>query len=321
MHHYTRHTAASITVNNRLQKLWVEFTPEIAINFPWLTQGMLTLSALHLAYLRPEESSIWLPLSFKHQNAAIAAFREVIPTINEHNCDALFALASIISVASMAWSSRVGLAEVLTVQDIIEPFYLTRGVGEVVGVASEWIRAGPMGTLLYGHSVPADKVELPEDTAQDFHYLREMIQQDCTGEDVRNIILEAHSQLEGIYREVIFRGPRIKDEFGAVWKFAAMSSNEFIALLREENPYALLLYARFSILSSSLQEKWCLEGWPDRSLRAISAAIEPQLSDWMKWPERQLRDGLSILQHFQQMDIDPSLQWCVTMLAIKNEGY
>src|SRR5690242_2740855 len=109
MSHYTLYTASSITNSPELEKIWVEFVPGIAKNFPMVTQSLLTLSALHLAYLRPEESSIWLPLSFKHQNAAIAAFRQAIPTLNEYNCHALFATAAVISVASQAWSSRLDI--------------------------------------------------------------------------------------------------------------------------------------------------------------------------------------------------------------------
>jgi hypothetical protein len=63
------------------------------------------MSALHLTSQRPEDRSIWTPLALKHQNIALASFRRTLPALDEENCHAMFGLAILISVTSMAFAS------------------------------------------------------------------------------------------------------------------------------------------------------------------------------------------------------------------------
>ena len=298
MHHWSLYTAKSITSHNRQQRMWTDIAPEMAVLYPMLTRGMLTITALHLAHLRPIESSTWLPLSFKHQMAAIAAFRETISIINEENCHALFAVASMISIASMAWSSRPDLlGQELTLEDVVEPFFLTRGIGEVVAVASNWLREGPMQILLSGYSVDFEPFELPEDTQSQFVQLTELVSATfAENPRTRDALIKNIEHLRHIFLEVRFRKDA-KEEFGMLWKFSVRSSSEYVALLREMHPCALVIFAHFAVLSSCLTDRWCLNGWPQRVLAVTRERLDVGWRDWLTWPEQQLLDGLSVLKH------------------------
>jgi hypothetical protein len=94
MHHYTKYTAASLMDNKEMTRQWEVIIPEVALLHPFLMEGLLALSALHLTSLRPKERATWTPLALNHQNIALASFRSTIPELNEENCHALLLFQS-----------------------------------------------------------------------------------------------------------------------------------------------------------------------------------------------------------------------------------
>ena len=57
MHHYSNNVAkAHHGRGERVLHLWSEHIPAEAVKHPFLMHGLLALSALHVAFLRPSES-------------------------------------------------------------------------------------------------------------------------------------------------------------------------------------------------------------------------------------------------------------------------
>jgi hypothetical protein len=122
MHHYSVYTTLSLSEDAEIIRLWKVAIPEEALKYPFLMQGLLALSALHLTSSRPADRALWIPLALKHQNIALSLFRSIIPTINEHNCHALFTLSILISITSMALSCfgiQVETGQTLHITDAI----------------------------------------------------------------------------------------------------------------------------------------------------------------------------------------------------------
>ena len=130
--------------------------------------GILALSALHLAYENPDEAARYLQLCDKHQTIALKRFRTILSSdFDPKLADTLFALASVISVSSMARSCAVAegarFEKVINMDDVTELFFLTRGVRDVIHLAYDHIKQSPMGEMFEGHHNPAsDKVVLPQ---------------------------------------------------------------------------------------------------------------------------------------------------------------
>jgi hypothetical protein len=134
MHHYSDHVVNTpLAASENIQRLWKTTIPQQALQHAMLLHGLLALSALSLAYMRPAESAKYLSLCDKHQTIAIAGYRTVLNgEITPHNAHALFALASTISISSMARAGARASAQpaprFISLDEIAEMFLLTRSV-------------------------------------------------------------------------------------------------------------------------------------------------------------------------------------------------
>jgi hypothetical protein len=307
MHNYSLYTCDSLMLNTEVRRLWRVAIPEEALKHPFLMQGLLAMSALHLTSQRPNERSLWTPLALKHQNTALAIFRSTLPALNAENCHALFCLSILISVTSMAFLSYGTLpppGRTLPVSDIIEPFTLIRGCGEIVGVAAAWLCVGPIGSILTGHVF--DYSRGPETAAaipvtEHFRNLHAKMEKACPNKADFQILSETLLSLQSVFTEVVCsQGDELSEDPGVGWKWPNMVSKEYIALLRESHGGALVLYAHFAIISEVWKDKWYLKGWPARVVQSISSNIDLSWKECMKWPEKQIREGFPIFNNDQE---------------------
>jgi hypothetical protein len=253
MYHYSAFTCKELATNATIRHLWQYEVLDEAVKYPFLMHGLLAISAMHLADKDPDSTADYLPLSIHHQNLAISSFRNALTRITEENCHAVFAQAAVVSMSCKLFScikARRHPPYMPSIDDILEPFILTRGVGEVVGVAGEWIKKGPMAAMLYGHQVPnAEHFELPLTTRTHFENMRDLFHR--TVDDAKDLaaLLDAMAQLKRIYQELAMWNQEVVFNPGTVWKWPNMSPPEYVLLLRQHHPQALLLYAHFAMLS------------------------------------------------------------------------
>jgi hypothetical protein len=158
MHHYTDSIAdGGMATRPKVRHLWQSYIPRQALKHTFLMHGLLALSALHLAYQHPEEAVRYLRLCDKHQSIALGRFRSILSSseFDVERADALFGLAAVISVSSMARSSALfehdSDEKVISMDEVVELFILTRGVRDVIHLAHQHISRGPLAELFEGH--------------------------------------------------------------------------------------------------------------------------------------------------------------------------
>lgn len=128
MHHFTLYTSKSLARRPEMQETWQVYVPQIAYSYEFLTHGILALSAVHLAQIRPEKYSQYLTKSRFHISLGLRSFRRVLLSPTPENCCALFAFSSLIMVytyASPAESSDIDNPN--TLETVLSLFKLCRG--------------------------------------------------------------------------------------------------------------------------------------------------------------------------------------------------
>lgn len=70
MHHYSSYVS-TVLVRRPEPKYWNEVVPNDALQHPFLLHGLLAVSALSLACLRPAKIDEYLIFSDKHQGLAL----------------------------------------------------------------------------------------------------------------------------------------------------------------------------------------------------------------------------------------------------------
>jgi Fungal specific transcription factor domain len=300
MHHYTLHTAGSLIQDSEMRQLWQSRIPEEATSYPFLMQGLLALSALHLAYQHPSKRSMWIRLSLKHQDTALASFRSTLPSLNKDNCHALFALSAIVSLTSFSsviYDSLLHPGGTILLKDIIKPFLLIRGNASVLHIAFDWIRQGPLALLLDGHRIPYYPQDLPASTEQQFSNMYNMARSMSSDPTVEQVLVETLQSLKRIYKEAIHTQGAANRKPGMVWKWAIMVSQDYVTLLQDSHPGALVIFAHFAVLSKAFKDEWYLQGWPELALSAISNALDPSWRGLVSWPEDQTKEALQVASY------------------------
>ena len=88
--------------------------------------GLLAVSALHFAYLKPELSKSYSTISTHYQNLALDAFSSRVTDIDESNSDAYYLLAGFIFLMSMFAIARSGGKEIAP-NEVAQSFVLVQG--------------------------------------------------------------------------------------------------------------------------------------------------------------------------------------------------
>ena len=298
MHHYTLYTADSLTTEGEIQRLWRLVIPEEALNHSFLTQGLLAMSALHLTAERPAERSLWTPLALKHQSIALASFRSTLPSANQENCTALFALSILISITSQAFCSYGTVlvpGRTLPLSDVIEPFTLIRGVGQLLAVASHWLIVGPLKSMIIDESYGPFPSLVVGTCHELFDNLYRMIREMCPELEIQKELDSSVHNLEYVFSQTIRnQGRPRRGNPGLAWQWPHRVSQGYASLLRESHGGALVIYAHFALLSYAWKDRWYLNGWAERAIHAILNNLSPCWLEWVRWLVEQVENGFPI---------------------------
>lgn len=111
-----------------LRYVWRVVFPQEGYRHPFVMHGLLSLAALHKAYLFPSRRHEYLTLGASHHALGLERFRALLSDIGDHNWRAMLCYASIvvIHVCSLAARSENGcIAE--PVRSTWEFFSVVRG--------------------------------------------------------------------------------------------------------------------------------------------------------------------------------------------------
>ena len=126
MHHYCIYTSKTMSDRPSIRDVWQIEVPKIAYSYEFLMHGILSLSALHLAYTRPERYSHYLNTSNFHMALGLQTFRIILQTPTKENCRALFCFSSLIMVWTCGAPTDLGDSRPL--ESVIRLFNLCRGI-------------------------------------------------------------------------------------------------------------------------------------------------------------------------------------------------
>jgi hypothetical protein len=294
MHNYSHKTSRTrLGASIRLQHLWQDHIPELATKHTFLMHGLLALSALHLATMRPAQVNKYASLCDKHQASALASYRQILTHITDDVAEALFALSTILSISSLARAtlkaSQMEAAPHISVESICELLYLTRGVREVKEATGERVSRGPFSIVLQGHELTADvQVNLSPKISSVFRELDMMVHVNCADQEQRRSCSEAVTHLRDVFEGTLGKYHINDLEMGQVWRWTAMLSYDFIKMVQAHFPPALVITAYFTVAAMMLREQWFISNWGSLAFGGIRIALKGELEEYLAWPQEQM---------------------------------
>lgn len=129
--------------------------PEVAYSHDYMMHGLISLAALHVAYLHPDDRRVNLHLAAHHHTCTLKGFRDAINLMEPGNSEALFGTATLIFMYSFSTFSK--LSDTLEQNDLAgrtsrilgeEWIPMTHGIYTVIRPGYEELKSSPLSLTL-----------------------------------------------------------------------------------------------------------------------------------------------------------------------------
>lgn len=301
LHHWSTSTYLTFQMPKHNHDLWQIQVPRVAFQHAFLMHGLLAVTSLHLAHLHPNEKQRHYLISTSHQNSALAGFSTALQDVTRHNGEAVF-LASIFVSLFAFGSSAIKCTdpeEPFGMCDVVELLVLIRGIEQTLSTKNtrKWVQEGRVASMLRAPSRTDPPVKQFEyvfrpylDDFKDF-VARSRLQYDANSIEA---ITHALAELDRTYELLLTEKPVINS--GYIMSWPTCVSMDFLTLLQDGNPLALLLLAVFCALLHYHEDRWLWASWGARVIVLVRNALDPQWHSWLRWPKEVIDSGAKFNQ-------------------------
>jgi len=261
--------------------------------------GILSVAALHRAYLHHAEREQRIMDAAQHHNIALQGFQEQVAKIGSNNSDALFACASlnvlyVFAVSAQRYDRYDKDTDAAWRRSQIlgaEWIPMIRGVEAVLHSLYDRVCLGPVNQWLdLGNWQVVDPDKEPADADEQMRPLRELwadIGEDRVYEEtlytLRKCCAYAHQFSTTDPDTFSLRGhPRVWSGHLAWLHFAP---KEYFVRLQQRQPVALLLFAYFGTLLHDSNSYWFMENWGQNIVAVVDELLGEYWNTWLRWPK------------------------------------
>jgi hypothetical protein len=286
MMHWCTTTYKSMAGNPASERIWQTTVPQLSLRYPALRQGILALSALHLASTSTS-SRRWryLDTARSHQAQALAGLCiEADKDAPEEESQAAFALCCIMIVFNFGFcqidsenDSDEERPDVL--DEFLEVFQLTRWLVSIMVTSKERITTDELNPLFHPDDPSPTMPNMSRLVILSLQRQNEMeAMRDATHEtDVYDSAIEHLSQA----LEQLMKGGEPK-VFAFCWSFRIPA--EYLELLEARRPFALVVLAHYTVILHHLRGSWWMGDWGNRILQEIGDLLDPEWQELIGWP-------------------------------------
>ncbi|KAJ5654405.1 hypothetical protein N7490_001408 [Penicillium lividum] len=287
LHHYSTSTCYTISPLPVLQTVWRIRVPQFGFSFPFVLHGILALSALHLAYLRPERHAHYVTQAEFHHSQALQMVSAIIPNMNKENASAIYLFSSITCIISCA-KPRVTHEFWMIGDRDIEWLSLFRGTRSIIAAAEDTIKTGVLSPIFKnGSSRSRARNARPTSNLTYLNDLRQLLRDNVPNTEELNCYFDAIHDMSKSFaslEEDGYENCQTADVF--IWLLQI--SDEYLYLLRQRKPEALVIFSYFCVITHYLEWAWWMQGLSHHIIRSIYHCLDEEHRCWLQWPVEQL---------------------------------
>ncbi|KAL5042233.1 hypothetical protein BDW71DRAFT_217084 [Aspergillus fruticulosus] len=288
MHHYTLYTSKTLARRPHMQETWQVPIPEIAYSYEFLMHGILGMSALHLACLKPERYSDYLAGAGFHMSLGLRLYRKVLLSPSPDNCYALFSFSSLIMLyiyASPTASLESHAANGL--ESIVELLKLCRGTLVLLPYFDQIRQSSLKHLFMRGFAMDngntlTDRTTLFEGLTPHLNSLQPLIISEIPDDTERATFLQALDRLKASFTSIENATPPL--ECGMLYMWPLAVEDQFFDFLRQQHPVALVLLAFYCAQLRAFEDYWFVGRQGAVWLGHVEAVLERRLNEWLLWP-------------------------------------
>lgn len=248
MHHYITKTCQTLDIKPGLDEIWRDAVVREALGHHFLMDGILALASFHVASETSEIGREYILYALEYQNNAFGVFYEALRNVNRDNANAIFAFSIVTMICALvppqsipAESGNYATDRLLTLFDYLQ------GIGSVTALCGKWLKPGPFQAF-FSPRDEHDPALIHEDTRLAFQQLKAVEHQ---------VSSKNSEQPDPVYQHAIdfletcFAHGRA---MAIVW--LAMVHQDFVTLVKQGDPLALLIFVHWGVLLDQLKDFW-----------------------------------------------------------------
>jgi Fungal specific transcription factor domain len=282
LHQFCTVTYQTMTPDPSQQDVWKSTVIRLALSFPFLMHEILAIAALHLAHCKPERQSHYCTKATELQTHALGEFNDVQKNVGASNCSAIMIFSSLLALHLLADPSR---RQGSNYSELLEHFIgcinLMRGVRSVV--ISDWWAVLSESELrpLFHPPRPEQPYDVPDECCR----LVELAQNTDPGASSTKAYAAAVERLHWTFAaSALQMREREHSTIGHVLAWPAQLKDDYLELLNERRPEALIILAYYGVLLHFRRKSWAIDDSGASLIRAINAHTGPFWGRWMAWP-------------------------------------
>lgn len=282
---------------------WQSDVPELAAKYPFLQHGIIACAALHVAFLNPSQGQRYRLIAAHHQDLALPEFRCAIEDANSSNYLALLAFMHLLLTHCFAAGQYD--EDLLLVQgrsDLCLPEWLRviRGGCDIFKPVRQHITCLPnvlamMEPDLRGQSCPRSDDDrlcglfdlIGSNMAQN---IEANFEGSCS-----YLLPSLHLLSKAFTRTQVAKSRNVYALWDALHIWPVQVPQEYLNLLTQRHPIALIFLAHYCILLLPLDVNWYMSGYSKRLLRRIYDQLDEEWRPWLQWPLEEI--GLQYDKH------------------------
>ncbi|KLP01379.1 UPC2-regulatory protein involved in control of sterol uptake [Fusarium fujikuroi] len=298
LHYWTISTSLDIIKSPVGDHYWQKTFPNIGFQYTFVMHGILSLAALHLAYRHPADKPRLVCIAAYHHNIALRGFQHGISQVNDGNSDALYAFSCLNMVYVLAFFGPLcDGASVDSKSRILGEGWIPaiRGVDAVLHPVYDRVCRGPLDDLTkignWDQLNPDQQVVTHDDHFRSIQQVWESNNDACIYDESLYLLRKCNVYMKQF--ETMSSEARAEWGYNQDWSapfiWLHATSKEYLDLLQQRKPPALLIFAYFGALAHALDGSWFMEGWGRSIILVVDELLGGYYDRWIKWPKDIIR--------------------------------
>ena len=279
LRHYQTSTYTTIATGIDDQVLWQQTVTQIAREHEFVLLAVLAVTSLHIAQLNPDHRSEYALQAASYQDRAMPLFRKNVANANSDNCHAILVFLHFLVLYTLAAEQHDDdLLLVTREDDQVVPIWLhfIRSACVMLCDVWDWVEAGPCSVLASAWDAPFNISKAYNESILDklLTLIPPTSSERAWDPDAIRVYKEAASELALAFA-CSESSPKILTTWDLLRIWPVRISAEFMTLLHQEHPCALILLAHYSMLLRRIGLSWYFGRRADGLLRTIHRKLDP----------------------------------------------
>ncbi|PLB41572.1 uncharacterized protein BDW47DRAFT_122614 [Aspergillus candidus] len=270
-------TYRSIATGTSFEKIGQTVIPQEAIPHPFLTHGLLALSALHIASTSDHHSrEEYIKTAQSHHSQTVCGFRKAVQSLDKSTCDAVFAMCHIDLVYSFALPLTIELSSNNPIDNLCH--IITH-----IQTSSPITQDNPLSPPS-PHSPSTHETHMPN-TSQLAIIALTRLNNTLSDQDPSHPVSTYTTtiiHLASSLKTLLHSGGNEETPLSTMqWTYHVPAA--FLPLARQRRPFALVLLAHYAVILHAMRASWWVGEWGERIIRECGLALGGEWKGALGW--------------------------------------